>query len=160
MQNIKIICIGKLKEKYLVDAIKEYEKRLKIMCKFEIIELSEYKICDNPNQTEIDKCKNEEGKSILKKITERDFLIPMCIEGTNISSEDLSKKIEDISLKGFSKICFIIGGSHGISDEIKQKSNYKLSMSKMTFPHQLARVMLAEQIYRALSITQGTKYHK
>lgn len=160
MLNIKIVCVGKLKEKYLSDAILEYEKRLKTMCKIEIIEVSEFKTVDNPNETQIKQCLSEEGKNILKKITDREFLIPMCIEGTQISSENLCQKIQEISLKGNSKITFIIGGSHGIDEQVKNKAGFKLSMSKMTFPHQLARVMLLEQIYRAFSINMGSKYHK
>lgn len=160
MLNVKIICVGKLKEKYLVDAIKEYEKRLKIMCKIEIIEVSEYKIAENPSENQILQCIDEEGKSIAKKIGEREFLIPMCIEGTQISSENLAEKINQVSLNGTSKITFIIGGSHGIAQNIKNQADFKLSMSKMTFPHQLARVMLLEQIYRAFSINAKTKYHK
>ncbi|MFI3227642.1 MAG: 23S rRNA (pseudouridine(1915)-N(3))-methyltransferase RlmH [Clostridia bacterium] len=160
MLNIKIICVGKLKEKYLVDAIKEYEKRLKTMCKLEIIEVSEHKTVDNPNDTQILQCINEESKNICKKIGDREFLIPMCIEGNQVSSEQLAQKFDDVSLQGISKITFIIGGSHGIDNDIKNRANMKLSMSKMTFPHQLARVMLLEQIYRAFSINLGTKYHK
>lgn len=160
MLNIKIICVGKLKEKYLIDAIKEYEKRLKTMCKLEIIEVAEYKIVDNPNETQIMQCINEESKTICRKIADREYLIPMCIEGEQVSSEKLAQKFDQVSLSGMSKITFIIGGSHGIDDGIKNRANMKLSMSKMTFPHQLARVMLLEQIYRAFSINLGTKYHK
>ena len=160
MLSIKIVCVGKLKEKYLVDAIKEYEKRLKIMCKIEIIEVNEYKLEQNPSDKSIENGILEEGKNIEKKLSDKEFLIPMCIEGKQVSSEELASKFEDIALKGSSKITFIIGGSHGISEEIKNKASMKLSMSKMTFPHQLARVMILEQIYRALSINLGTKYHK
>lgn len=160
MINIKIICVGKLKEKYLTQAVLEYEKRLKTMCKLEIVEVVESKTVDNPNQTQILQCLEQEGKNILKKISEREILIPLCIEGELLTSEQLAKKFEDITVAGDSKITFIIGGSHGICNSIKNKAKIKLSMSKMTFPHQLARVMLIEQIYRASSINLGTKYHK
>lgn len=160
MLSIKIICIGKMKEKFLVSAISEFEKRLKTMCKFEIIELSEHRVSDNPSQSEIEICKTREGESILKKISDRDFLISMCIEGNEISSEKFAEKIMTISNSGISTITFVIGGSFGISDTVKSKSNFKMSVSPMTFPHQLFRVMLTEQIYRALSINLKTKYHK
>lgn len=160
MLNIKLICVGKLKEKYLSDAISEYEKRMKTMCKLEIIEVNEYKLEQNPSDKSILNGILEEGKNINKKILDKEFLIPMCIEGKQISSEQLAEKFENLALTGSSKITFIIGGSHGIDDNIKNKADFKLSMSKMTFPHQIARVMLLEQIYRALSINLGTKYHK
>ncbi len=160
MLNIKIICVGKLKEKYLVDAVKEYEKRLKVMCKLEILELSEHKLPDNPSESEISKCILVEGDAILKKIGDREYIIPMCIEGEQISSEKLAENINNIGLDGFSKITFVIGGSYGLSLDVKNRAKFKLSMSKMTFPHQLARVMLLEQIYRAFSINANTKYHK
>ncbi|MFI3114715.1 MAG: 23S rRNA (pseudouridine(1915)-N(3))-methyltransferase RlmH [Clostridia bacterium] len=160
MLNIKIVCVGKIKEKYLIDGIKEYEKRMKTMCKIEVIEVLEYKICENPSESQILQCIDEEGNNILKKIGDREYIIPMCIEGVHLSSEDLAKKFEGITLNGISKITFIIGGSHGISEKIKNKADLKLSMSKMTFPHMLARLMLIEQIYRALNINSNTKYHK
>lgn len=160
MLTVKIICVGKLKEKYLVDAISEYSKRLKGTCKLEIIEVLEHKLSDNPNKTEIDRIIFKESENILKKIDDKDFLIPLCIEGKSMSSENLAKKFAELSLTGVSKIAFVIGGSHGIDDRIKNKANIKLSMSAMTFPHQLARVMVLEQIYRAFSINIGSKYHK
>ncbi|MBQ9672995.1 MAG: 23S rRNA (pseudouridine(1915)-N(3))-methyltransferase RlmH [Ruminococcus sp.] len=160
MLTVNIICIGKLKEKYWVDAIKEYSKRLSAFCKFSVTELSEYKVNDNPNPKQIESVLAEEGKAILSKIKPTDFNITMCIEGKIISSEQLSALIDDVPLSGKSTVNFIIGGSWGLSEEVKQYSNYKLSMGKMTFPHQMARVMLAEQIYRAFQISTGGKYHK
>lgn len=160
MLNIKVICVGKIKEKYLVDGINEYLKRMKTMCKIEVIEVSEHKISLNPSEAQILQCIEEEGNNILRKIGERECIIPMCIEGKNLSSEDLAEKFEEISINGISKITFVIGGSHGLSEKIKEKSDLKLSMSKMTFPHMLARLMLLEQIYRSLNINLGTKYHK
>ncbi len=160
MLTVNIICIGKLKESYLKEAIAEYSKRLSAFCKFSIIELSEYKLPDNPSESEISICLEKEGQSILSKIPKDSFVIPMCIEGKQFSSPELSKEIENISLSGKSSVSFIIGGSYGLSDEVKSQGKIKLSMSKMTFPHQLARVMLAEQIYRAFQISSNGKYHK
>ena len=160
MLNIKIICIGKLKEQYLKEAIKEYEKRLKIYCRFSIIELNEYKIKANPSDSEIEIALKEEGKEILSKISPSALVIPLCIEGKKLSSLEFSKYIEQSMTKGFSEINFIIGGSFGLCDSVKNRSDFKLSMSDMTFPHQLARVMLSEQIYRVFQILNGGKYHK
>lgn len=158
MLTINLICIGKLKEDYLRKAVDEYKKRLSTLCKLKIIELSEYKLPNNPSDAMIKKCVTLESESIICKI--KGQVIPMCIEGKQFSSVELSNKIEEIALSGISEISFIIGGSYGLSDKLKSMGKIKLSMSKMTFPHQLARVMLLEQIYRAFQITQNTKYHK
>lgn len=160
MFNINIICIGKIKEQYWTMAIEEYKKRLSAFCKFKIIELDEEKIKNNPSDSDIEKTLNAEGKRILSKISKNSYTVAMCIEGKIISSEELSKKTDEIALNGFSTINFIIGGSWGLSDEIKNASQFKLSMSKMTFPHQMARVVLCEQIYRAFAISTNAKYHK
>ncbi len=161
MIKINIITVGKLKEKYWRDAIAEYSKRLSAFCQLEIIELAESRLSDNPSQKEKDSALASEAK-IMKNYTDKKgvFNIAMCIEGKQISSEELSQKISDCSVNGFSQINFIIGSSFGISDEIKNSANFKLSMSKMTFPHQLARVLLLEQVYRSFQISAGTKYHK
>lgn len=158
MLTVNLICIGKLKENYLRDAQAEYTKRLGAFCKLNVIELSESKLPNNPSDSEIAKCIEAEGQIISSKL--KGYLIPMCIEGKHLSSEELSSKIDEISLNGMSEISFIIGGSYGLSNEVKQKADLKLSMSKMTFPHQLARVMLLEQIYRAFQISSNGKYHK
>ena len=159
MLNVNIICVGSLKEKFFTDAVNEYKKRLSRYCKFNIIELSEEKISDQETKAQIDKTLLKEGEKILSKIGKSDYCIAMCIEGKNISSEELSKKLEEISLS-FGTVNFIIGGSWGLSDEVKRRADFKLSVSKMTFPHQLFRVMLSEQIYRAFTISSGAKYHK
>lgn len=159
MISINIICIGKLKEKYLVDAIKEYSKRMSTLCKLNIVELPEDKLPDNPSASEIEKGLEKEGKNILSKVAKGSYTIAMCIEGKEMSSEDLAKKIETIAFES-STINFIIGGSFGLSKEVKDNSNYLMSMGPMTFPHQLARVMLCEQIYRAFQINNNTHYHK
>ncbi len=160
MLNINIICIGKLKEKYWTQAIDEYKKRLSVFCKFNIIELDEEKIKNNPSSSDIEKTLNEEGKRIISKIQKGSYTAALCIEGKIISSKEFSKKIDDIALNGFSTINFVIGGSWGLSEEVKITSQFKLSMSKMTFPHQMARVVLCEQIYRAFEISTNGKYHK
>lgn len=160
MQTVNIICIGKIKEKYWTDAIKEYTKRLSPFCKFNIIELDEEKVNSNPNQTQIKTVLNAEGKRILSKLSKNSYVIPMCIEGKQLSSTELADKLSEVALSGKSSIDFIIGGSWGLSDEVKGKADFKLSMSKMTFPHQMARVVLCEQIYRAFEINSNGKYHK
>lgn len=159
MLNVNIICVGNLKEKFFTDALSEYKKRLGRYCKFEVVELPEEKITDNVTQSQIDKTLKKEGEKILAKIGKSDFVVAMCIEGKQLSSEELSRKIEDISLTN-STVNFVIGGSWGLSDDVKKRADMRLSVSKMTFPHQLFRVMLAEQIYRAFSITANAKYHK
>lgn len=159
MLSINIICVGKLKERYLRDAIDEYSKRMKPLCKLEIIELPEERVADNPSAAEIQRTVTLESERITTKLNKSDYVIAMCVEGRNISSEELSSRLEDISMT-HSTVDLIIGGSWGLSDELKARSDFKLSMGKMTFPHQLCRVMLLEQIYRAFQISKGTKYHK
>ncbi len=160
MQNITLICIGKLKESYLRDAVSEYTKRLSGLCKMNLIELPAEKLSDNPSQKEIVNALESEGKKIIEKIPKGAYVYTMCIEGKQKTSEELSAEMENLAVKGYSNIVFIIGGSFGISDKVKSASDFRLSMSKMTFPHQVARVMLLEQIYRAIQISIGTKYHK
>lgn len=161
MIRINIICIGKIKEKYFTDAIAEYSKRLTAFCKFAVTELIEEKTRSNtPNQSQIQEVLNSEGKRILQKIGTGDYVVAMCIEGKLMSSEELSKVIDNVSLSGKSTVDFIIGGSYGLSNEVKSRANLKLSMSKMTFPHQMARMILSEQVYRAFEISSNGKYHK
>ncbi len=160
MVNISVICIGKLKEKYLRDACDEYQKRFSTLCKLNIIELMPEKLSDNPSQKEIENALKNEGKAIASKIPNGARIFTMCIEGKQLSSVELSDRLEELAVSGISHAVFIIGGSFGLSDEIKKMSHVKLSMSKMTFPHQIARVMLLEQLYRAAQISLGTKYHK
>ncbi len=159
MLTVNLICVGSLKEKYLCDAINEYSKRLQRYCKFNIIELGEERIDDNPSDALILKTLSKEGQRILSKISPSDYVIAMCIEGRMQSSEQLSRKLDSIALS-HSVVDFVIGGSWGLSDEVKSRANLRLSVSEMTFPHQLFRVMLSEQIYRAFSISANSKYHK
>lgn len=159
MLNVNIICVGSLKEKFFADAVNEYKKRLSRYCKFSIVELNEEKTMDQQTQAQIDKTLSKEGERILSKINKSDFVIAMCIEGKMLSSEDLSQKLSDLSMSS-GTVDFIIGGSWGLSEDVKSRADFKLSVSKMTFPHQLFRVMLCEQIYRAFSISANAKYHK
>ncbi|WMJ24014.1 23S rRNA (pseudouridine(1915)-N(3))-methyltransferase RlmH [Paludicola sp. MB14-C6] len=158
MLTINIICIGKLKESYLRDAQAEYQKRLGAFCKLNIIELNESKLPNDPSDAQIQKGMEIESQAILSKL--KGYIVPMCIEGKILSSEDLATKMNEVSLNGTSEISFVIGGSFGLSNEVKQKADFKLSMSKMTFPHQLARIMLLEQVYRGFQINSNGKYHK
>lgn len=160
MQSINIICVGKLKENYLRDAQNEYAKRLTAFCKLNIIEVNEFALPDNPSEAQINQGLEREGKVILDKISDGAFVYAMCIEGKQRSSVELSKEFSKLAVEGNSNLTFVIGGSFGLSDEVKSRANVKLSMSEMTFPHQLARVMLLEQIYRAFQISTGGKYHK
>ena len=147
---IKIICVGKIKEKYFIDALKEYQKRISKYSKLEIIELPDYNY--DPQKTI-----TEEGKNILSKINDKDFVITLEIEGNKLNSNELSNFIE----KNISKnITFVIGVSYGLLDEVKERSNYKLSFSDLTFPHQLFRIILLEQIYRSFKIINNESYHK
>ncbi len=161
MLKINIICIGKIKEKYFTDAVGEYAKRLTAFCKFSVVELNEERIRSNtPNDSQIAEVIEAEGKRILQKIGASDYVAAMCIEGKLLSSEELSETLDKAALSGKSTVDFIIGGSYGLSDEVKRRADLRLSMSKMTFPHQLARVILSEQIYRAFEISTNGKYHK
>ena len=157
MLSIDIICVGKLKEKFFVDAVNEYKKRLGAYCKLNICELSEIAV---KNEADIQKALDSEGEVISSKIPKDAYVIAMCVEGESLSSEKLSEKISGLAVQGKSKLCFLIGGSNGISEKIKSAANLRLSMSKMTFPHHLARVMVLEQIYRAFKIEEGSGYHK
>ncbi|HJI57224.1 MAG: 23S rRNA (pseudouridine(1915)-N(3))-methyltransferase RlmH [Pseudoruminococcus massiliensis] len=160
MMNVTLICVGNLKEKYFKDACAEYNKRLGAFCKFNIVEVNEEKLPDKPSQSDIDNTIKKEGERIIAKIPKGAMIFAMCIEGTLISSEQLADKIQTAGLDGKSELVFIIGGSWGLSDEVKRISNARISMSRMTFPHQLARVLLCEQIYRAFQINSNGKYHK
>ena len=159
MLSVNIICVGKLKESYLREAVAEYSKRMKPLCRLNVVELPEERVGDDPSPAEIQRVINAESERISAKIAKGDYVMTMCVEGVNISSEALSERIDSVQL-GHSAVDFIIGGSWGLSDSLKARSDFKLSMGKMTFPHQLCRVMLLEQIYRAFQISKGTKYHK
>lgn len=158
--EINIISVGKIKEDYFKKAIEEYEKRLKAYCRVNFIELKDESEGKNLSDKDIDIILDKEGKRILEKIKKRSFIIVLDILGRSIDSVEFSKKINDIMLDGISSIDFIIGGSLGISQEVKDKANYSLSFSKFTFPHKLMKVILMEQIYRAFTIINNKTYHK
>ena len=157
--NIYIICVGKIKEKYFTAAIEEYSKRLSRFSRLNIIEVADEKIPDNASEKECGIVKNKEGAKIISKLSRDAYVIAMCIEGREISSEGLAEKIATTSMTA-SNITFIIGGSLGLSDEVKQRANHKMSFGKITLPHQLMRVVLLEQVYRAFKINNNESYHK
>lgn len=158
MIKIKIITVGNLKEKYLKDACDEYKKRLSAFASVEVCEIKESRIGDAPSVTEIKAALDAEGEKILSAIPERAKVMALCVEGGGFSSEEFAKLIEERSGEG--TLCFIIGGSYGLSDKVKVRADEKVSFSKMTFPHQLMRVILFEQIYRGFMINHGRTYHK
>jgi 23S rRNA (pseudouridine1915-N3)-methyltransferase len=158
--NISIITIGKLKEKYLKQGIQEYLKRLSSYAKVEIIELADEKAPENLSESEMEQVKQKEGERILAKISDDTYVIALAINGKQKSSEELAKEIDSLATYGKSKIAFVIGGSLGLSSEVMKRSNAALSFSKMTFPHQLMRLVLVEQIYRAFRIIRNEPYHK
>lgn len=160
MLKVDLITIGKLKEDYLRKACEEYQKRLSAFCKLTILELPESRLPQEPSQAQIDACIEAERQSILSKIPAQSYVITMCIEGKLLSSVQLASQIEQAAVGGSSHLSIIIGGSWGLSEEVKKISSLRLSMSPMTFPHQLARVMVLEQLYRAFSINNHSKYHK
>lgn len=158
--KITLITVGKIKEKYLKDAIAEYSKRLSRYCKLEIIEVADEKTPDQASETVEENIRNKEGERILKHIRDDMYVITLEIGGKMLSSEELAQKIETLGIQGESSIAFVIGGSIGLGKEVLKRSDYALSFSKMTFPHQLMRVILLEQIYRGYRILAGEPYHK
>lgn len=158
--RINIVCVGKIKEKYLKLGIDEFKKRLSKYCKLEIIELEDEKAPENLSDKEMLIIKEKEGKKILSKIKDNSYIIALAIDGKNLSSEELAQTINKLGVRGVSNITFVIGGSLGLSDEVLSRADYKLSFSKMTFPHQLMRLILLEQVYRAYRINNGEPYHK
>lgn len=160
MFNIKILCVGKLKEKFFSDAVNEYIKRLGAYCRMEIEELAESRLSATPSEAEVAAALAREAASLRLRIPRDALMIAMCIEGKELNSRQLSEFIELCGVKGKNRICFIIGGSVGLDESIKNEAALQLSMSKMTFPHHLARVMLLEQLYRSFKIAEGARYHK
>lgn len=158
--KITILCVGKVKEKFYRDAIEEFAKRLSRYCKLEIVEVSDEKTEEQASETEIRLVKEKEGERLLKNIKDDAYVITLCIDGKQLDSEELSEKIEKLGIQGTSHIYFVIGGSLGLADAVVKRADYKLSFSKMTFPHQLMRVILLEQIYRSYRIMNNEPYHK
>ena len=158
--KIKIVTVGKLKEKYLRDGIAEYSKRLSRFANLEMLELADEKTPDRASDSENQKILELEGTRILSKIGDRDFVIVLAIEGKTLSSEEFSKQLEQAPINGFSTLTFVIGGSLGLSPKVKKRANLSISFGRLTLPHQLMRLVLVEQIYRAFTIQQGSPYHK
>ena len=158
-QTVRFITVGNLKESYLREAAAEYKKRLSGMCRVEEVELKEVKLPDDPSGSEIQKALSEEAKAILAAIPPRSYPIALCVEGKQMSSPDLSKKLEAVTSE-CGTLCFIIGSSHGLAPEVKAAAKMRLSVSELTFPHQLMRVILYEAVYRCYQIAKGSRYHK
>lgn len=158
--NISIIAVGKLKEKYLKQGIDEYKKRLSAYATVQIVEIVDEKAPDNMSEAELEQVKDKEGERIITKISTDTYVIALAIEGSNWSSEKLAEELDKLATYGKSKIAFVIGGSVGLSDTVLKRADAKLSFSKMTFPHQLMRLILTEQIYRSFRIIKGHAYHK
>ena len=160
MQRVTVLCVGKLKEKFYLEAAAEYVKRLQRFCKLELVELTESRLPESPSPAEVQRALAAEAAAIREKLPRGGAVIALCIEGTELSSEALSKKLTQLASAGASQLTFLIGGSFGLHPRVKQRADLRLSMSPMTFPHHLARVMLLEQLYRAYQIDAGTRYHK
>ena len=160
MLAVKLICVGKMREKFYIEAFAEYMKRLQSYCRFELCEIAEQRLSENPGAGEIAAALQKEAGEILKNIPSDAYVEALCVEGKQFPSEGMARLITERENSGKPKLCFIIGGSYGLHDSVKNRADHKLSMSMMTFPHHLARVMLAEQVYRGFKINEGSRYHK
>lgn len=160
MLSVRLICVGKMRERFYMDAFAEYAKRLRAYCKLDCVELTEQRLSEQPSQKEILAALEAESADIIKNIPPDAYAVAMCVEGRQMKSEGMAKLIAERENSGKSKLCFIVGGSFGLDERVKVRADFRLSMSEMTFPHHLARVMLAEQIYRGFKINEGSRYHK
>ena len=160
MQRVTVLCVGKLKEKFYLEAAAEYVKRLQRFCKLELVELPESRLPESPSPAEVQRALAAEAAAIRERLPRGGAIIALCIEGKPCSSVELSRRMEELAVAGKTQLTFLIGGSVGLDESLKQQADWQLSMSPMTFPHHLARSMLLEQIYRAYQISAGTKYHK
>lgn len=160
MLNVTLLTVGKLKEAYWRSACEEYLKRLGAFCRPNVVEVEEFRLPDKPSRAQIEAGLEAEGKKLLEQIPQGSYVITLCIEGKELSSPQLAEKLAAAAVAGQSRVVLVIGGSYGLAPAVKARSDLRLSMSPMTFPHQLARVMVLEQLYRALGINAGTKYHK
>jgi 23S rRNA (pseudouridine1915-N3)-methyltransferase len=160
MMQIKIICVGKIKEKYLTEGIREYEKRLSRYCRLQILQVNDEKTPDGASMALEDQIRAVEGERLLNRILPGDYVIALAIDGQMLDSPDLAAKMERLGIEGNSNVAFVIGGSLGLSEAVLKRADYRLSFSKMTFPHQLMRLILLEQIYRSYRIIHGEPYHK
>ena len=160
MQRVTVLCVGKLKEKFYLEAAAEYVKRLQRFCKLELVELPESRLPESPSPAEVQRALAAEAAAIRERLPRGGAIIALCIEGKPCSSVELSRRMEELAVAGKTQLTFLIGGSVGLDESLKRQVDWRLSMSPMTFPHHLARIMLLEQIYRAYQISAGTKYHK
>ena len=160
MLSVTLVCVGKMKEPYYIAAFGEYRKRLAAYCKLSVTELPEQRLPEAPSPREISAALEREGEVIEKYIPSQAAVIALCVEGKQVSSTAFSQMLERRAVEGTSRLCFLVGGSFGLSEAVKRRADVKLSLSEMTFPHHLARVMLIEQLYRAFTIQAGTRYHK
>ena len=158
--KIRLICIGKLKERFYSEAVAEFSNRLSRFCELEIVELPDERVAESPSAAEIDRVKSIECGRIEGRLQQNEFVIALDPRGKQLSSEELSSTLQDCMLNGHSRICFLIGGSHGLTEDLRRRADLVLSFSRMTFSHQIFRVMLLEQIYRAFKIASGEPYHK
>ena len=160
MIQVKLICVGKMREKYYTDAFAEYAKRLQAYCRLELLEIAEQRLPDRPSDREIAAALEREGQEILKAVPADACTVALCVEGRQMPSEGMAALIAERESSGKPKLCFVIGGSVGLAPSVKARADKRLSMSQMTFPHHLARVMLIEQLYRGFKISEGSQYHK
>ena len=160
MLAVKLICVGKMRERFFIDAFAEYQKRLQAFCRFELVEIAEQRLGDAPSAREIEAALEKEGAEIRRAIPTDAYTVALCVEGEQMPSEGMAELIRERENSGKPKLCFVIGGSYGMAKEVKRLADRRLSMSKMTFPHHLARVMLIEQFYRGFKINEGSRYHK
>lgn len=155
-----MICVGKMKERFFVDAFEEYRKRLGAYCRLEVTEIAEQRLPESPSEAQISAALEREAGEILKAVPQDAYVVALCVEGREVPSEAMAELIAGRENSGKPKLCFVIGGSFGLSETVKKRADLRLSMSKMTFPHHLARVLLAEQLYRGYKIREGSRYHK
>ena len=160
MLSVTLVCVGKMKEKHYIAAFDEYRKRLSAYCRLSVSELPEQRLPEDPSPREISAALEKEGGEIAKHLPPQAAVVALCVEGKQMSSPAFSQMLERHALEGTSKLCFLVGGSFGLSEALKRRADIKLSLSEMTFPHHLARVMLIEQLYRAFTIRAGSRYHK
>ena len=160
MLAVQLLCVGKMKEKFYIEGAAEYVKRLGAYCKLTVTELQEERLPENPSPAQIEGALEKEGNAILAKIPKGSKVVALCVEGKTMSSEKLAEAVDVWAVQGASQLTFLIGGSYGMHESVKRRADLRLSMSPMTFPHHLARVMVLEQIYRAFKINEGSSYHK
>ena len=160
MLGVKFICGGKMKERFYLDAFGEYQKRLGAYCRLELLEPQEQRLPEKPSRAEIDAALEREAGEILRAVPRDAFVVALCVEGKEVPSEFMAELVEKRENSGKPQLCFVVGGSYGLAETVKNRADFRLSMSKMTFPHHLARIMLAEQLYRGYKIREGSRYHK